>query len=186
MKPRPIDFLLVIMVNISWVFLFAIIKINCLTTLRPKHSDGISVGRMLTKATNYWGSNLHWRSKGKALDPKNAVLLAKHGGGSIMLWGCFSANGTRVLHKADGIISRTTSTFFNFTSNQQLDDLIGCSDSTIFQKNTKTCFGVDKATNITKKPWPKAYLKFVGYAKSCVLTRKQANLNEANQFCQDE
>lgn len=120
MKPRPIDFLLVIMVNISWVFLFAIIKINCLTTLRPKHSDGISVGRMLTKATNHWGSNLHWRSKGKALDPKNAVLLAKHGGGSIMLWGCFAASGTRVLHKADGIISRTTSTFFNFTSNQQM------------------------------------------------------------------
>lgn len=48
------------------------------------------------------------------------------------------------------------------------------------------CFGADKAANITKKPRPKAYLKFVGYAKSWVLTRKQANLNEAYQFCQDE
>lgn len=55
MKPRPIDFLIVIMVNISWVFLFAIIKINGLTTLRPKHSDGISVGRMLTEAQTCTG-----------------------------------------------------------------------------------------------------------------------------------
>ena len=27
----------------------------------------------------------------------------KHGGGSIMLWGCFAAGGTGALHKIDGI-----------------------------------------------------------------------------------
>ena len=29
----------------------------------------------------------------------------KHGGGSIMLWWCFSAGGTGALHKIDGITS---------------------------------------------------------------------------------
>jgi hypothetical protein len=28
----------------------------------------------------------------------------KHGGGSIMLWGCFAAEGTGALHKIDGFI----------------------------------------------------------------------------------
>ena len=28
----------------------------------------------------------------------------KHGGGSIMLWGCFAVGGTGALHKIDGIM----------------------------------------------------------------------------------
>ena len=28
----------------------------------------------------------------------------KHGGGSIILWGCFAAGGTGALHKIDGIM----------------------------------------------------------------------------------
>ena len=54
-----------------------------------------------------FGHNDHrcvWRKKGEACKPKNIIPTMKHGGGSIMLWGCFAAEGTDALHKIDGIM----------------------------------------------------------------------------------
>ena len=43
-----------------------------------------------------------WRKDGKANSPKSMVPTVKFGGGSIMIWGCFSANGVGKISVVDG------------------------------------------------------------------------------------
>lgn len=45
-----------------------------------------------------------WRTKGTSLNANNITKTVKHGGGSIMVWGCFSWFGTGNLHLVDGIM----------------------------------------------------------------------------------
>ena len=45
-----------------------------------------------------------WRRKNEAYEEKNTLPTVKHGGGSVMLWGCFASNGTGNLHRVEGIM----------------------------------------------------------------------------------
>ena len=43
-----------------------------------------------------------WRKRNAEYNPKNTIPTVKHGGGNLMLWGCFSAKGTGWLHRIEG------------------------------------------------------------------------------------
>ncbi|KAK3524312.1 hypothetical protein QTP70_027865, partial [Hemibagrus guttatus] len=45
-----------------------------------------------------------WWRRNVAYDPKNTIPTIKHGGGNIMLWGCFSAKKTGQLHRIKGMM----------------------------------------------------------------------------------
>ena len=45
-----------------------------------------------------------WRHKGEEYKEKCMVPTVKHGGGSVLMWGCMSAAGVGELHFIDGIM----------------------------------------------------------------------------------
>ena len=42
-----------------------------------------------------------WRKRKAKYNAKNTIPTVKHGGGNLMLWGCFSAKGTGRLHRIE-------------------------------------------------------------------------------------
>ena len=85
---------------------------------RLKYSDEYSA-----KEPSYWNSVLWsdetklelfshsssqyvWRKKNEAFKAKNTIPTVKHGGGSLMFWGCFSAKSVGALVRVNGIMKK--------------------------------------------------------------------------------
>ena len=43
-----------------------------------------------------------WRKKGEEFTKGNVVGTFKHGGGSVMIWGCMSSKGVGIIRKMEG------------------------------------------------------------------------------------
>ncbi|MDW1631377.1 transposase, partial [Vibrio sp. Y176] len=52
------------------------------------------------------GKTREGRREGTAHDPKHTTSSVKHGGGSVMVWGCFAGGQTGDLHKVTGILNQ--------------------------------------------------------------------------------
>lgn len=50
------------------------------------------------------GRQMVWRKKNTQLHPKSLLPTVKHGGGSVLVWGCMSAAGVGKLHIIDSIM----------------------------------------------------------------------------------
>lgn len=76
-----------------------------------------------------------WREKNTSLSAHNLVPTFKHGGGSVMVWGCFSAAGVGNLHFIDGIM--TAKGYINILKKnlKQSAEKMGISRDFIFQQD---------------------------------------------------
>lgn len=48
------------------------------------------------------GRRMVWRKKNTEMNPNNLIPTVKHGGGSVMVWGCMNAKGVGKLHFIEG------------------------------------------------------------------------------------
>uniref|UniRef100_A0AAY5K5G6 Transposase Tc1-like domain-containing protein n=1 Tax=Esox lucius TaxID=8010 RepID=A0AAY5K5G6_ESOLU len=127
-----------------------------------------------------------WRRRNAAYDLKNTIPTIKHGGGNIMLWGCFSAKGTGTLHRIKGTMDEAMHRQIlgeNLLPSARALKM-GC--GWVFQHDPKH---MAKAT----KEWlKKKHIKVLEWPSQSpdlnpiVAKRQTRNLNDLEKICKEE
>lgn len=91
---------------------FGIMLVGCISYYN--HHIIIHLSYLKVLFTDESKFNLHgsdgkvyvWRKPNTEFEPKNTIGTVKHGGGSVMVWGCMSSAGVGHLHFIDGILDK--------------------------------------------------------------------------------
>ncbi|OXA40237.1 Transposable element Tc1 transposase [Folsomia candida] len=90
-----------------------------------------------------------WRYPKEALNPKNLNPTVKHGGGSVMVWGCMASSGAGKMEFIDGIMDQ----YKNLFENLDLDDDLPSNKTTIRNTLPSPPWNTSRKKN-SKLEWP--------------------------------
>lgn len=99
-----------------------------------------------------------WRRKGEEYKEKCMVPTVKHGGGSVLVWGCMSAAGVGELHFIDGIMN--SAMYCHILNTKMLPSLHALGRRPLFQHDndpkhtSKATAAFLKSKKVTVIPWP--------------------------------
>ncbi len=99
-----------------------------------------------------------WRRKGEDYKEKCMVPTVKHGGGSVLMWGCMSAAGVWELHFIDGIMN--SQMYCSILKEKMLPSLRALSRRALFQHDndpkhtSKTTVGFLRKNRVKVIRWP--------------------------------
>ncbi len=99
-----------------------------------------------------------WRRKGEEYKEKCMVPTVKHGGGSVLMWGCMSAAGVGELHFIDGIMN--SQMYCSILKEKMLPSLRALGRRALFQHDndpkhtSKATAGFLKKNRVKVIQWP--------------------------------